>query len=273
VAVAAEELGYDSIWTTEHIAIPLAIESRYPFSDDGRPSFRPDAKWFEGLITLGFAAAATSRIRLGTAVIPLFNRDPLSLAKQAATVDCLSLGRLELGVGAGWLREEAAVLGHPSDHRGRRLDEAIDVLREAWTNHPVEHHGEFYDFPPVGMSPKPIQGADIPIWIGGASPAALRTTVSRAQGNILWTQDLAEVGRLTNELKEARSDLQVAAPVYFDAEYARCVERALALIDLGVDRLLLSPPGRLEPTLAWLSAFAADTRPKLITPALSGGSN
>ncbi len=270
VAIAAEDLGYGSIWSTEHIAIPLEIKSRYPFSDDGVPSFRADAKWFEGMIALGFAAAVTSRIRLGTAVIPLFNRDPLSLAKQAATVDCLSGGRLELGLGAGWLAEEAQLLGHPSDQRGKRLDEAIDLLRTAWSEHPVEHHGAFYDVPPVGVSPKPIQGADVPIWIGGASPAALRTTLSRAQGNILWTQDLGEVGALTRRLKEARADVQVAAAVYYDSDHARSAERAHALVELGVDRIMLSPPGRLDRTLDWLQSFAADVLPGISGHALSG---
>jgi probable F420-dependent oxidoreductase len=271
VAVAAEDLGYSSIWSTEHIAIPMEIRSRYPFSDDGIPSFRADAKWFEGMITLGFAAAVTSRIRLGTAVIPLFNRDPLSLAKQAATVDCLSGGRLELGLGAGWLAEEAAVLGHPSDRRGQRLDEAIDLLRTAWVEHPVEHHGEFYDVPPVGVSPKPIQGADIPIWIGGASPAALRTTVSRAQGNIVWAQDLAEIERLVDELKQARADVQVAAAIYYHEDYGRSTERAFAVAGLGVDRIMLSPPGKLDRTLHWLTAFASDVLPDLTGRALTGG--
>jgi probable F420-dependent oxidoreductase len=273
VAVISEALGYDSIWSTEHIAIPLEIRSRYPFSDDGRPSFRADAKWFEGMIVLGFAAAATSRIRLGTAVIPLFNRDPLSLAKQAATVDCLSGGRLELGLGAGWLAEEAALLGHPSERRGKRLDEAIDLLRTAWGEHPVEHHGEFYDVPPVGVSPKPIQGADIPIWIGGASPAALRTTVSRAQGNILWTQDLQEIARLTTELKRARAGLQVAAAVYYDDDLGRSTERAHALVELGVERIMLSPPGKLDRALDWLGAFASEVLPGLTGPAVRAESS
>jgi probable F420-dependent oxidoreductase len=268
VAGAAERLGYQSIWATEHIAIPLEIKSRYPFRDDGIAGFQADAKWFEGMIALGFAAAVTSRIRLGTAVIPLFNRDPLSLAKQAATVDCLSGGRLELGLGAGWLAEEAAVLDHPSDRRGERLDEAIDLLRTAWSEHPVEHHGEFYDVPPVGMSPKPVQGAHVPIWVGGTSPAALRTTISRATGNILWTQDVEKIARLAGELKRARTDLQVAAAVYYDDDLRRSTERAHALVELGVERIMLSPPSSLDRTLDWLSAFALDVLPSLAPGAL-----
>jgi probable F420-dependent oxidoreductase len=270
VALAAEGLGYQSIWSTEHIAIPVEIESRYPFTDDGIPPLRPDTEFFEAMIALGFAAAVTSRVRLGTAVIPLFNRDPLSLAKQAATVDCLSGGRLELGLGAGWLAEEATVLGHPTDKRGKRLDEAIDLLRTAWSAHPVEHHGEFYDIPPLGISPKPIQGADIPIWIGGTSPGALRTTTSRATGNILWTQDLAEIERHVRELKQARADVQIAASVYYDRDYAIAAAHARALVGLGVDRILLSPSSNLDRTLDWLTAFASEVVPNLASTRIAG---
>jgi probable F420-dependent oxidoreductase len=268
VATTSEVLGFGSVWTTEHIAVPLEITSRYPFSVDGVPSFRADAKWFEGMVALSFAAALTSTVRLGTAVIPLFNRDPLSLAKQAATIDCLSGGRLELGLGAGWLAEEAAVLGHPSDRRGKRLDEAIEVLRTAWTEHPVEHHGEFYDIPPVGVSPKPIQGADVPIWIGGTSPAAVRTTARHATGNILWTQDLEQVAADIATLREARQDIRIAAGIYHAGDDGAMAQRAWSLRALGVDRILLSPPGKLERALACLERFAADVLPELALPAV-----
>lgn len=264
VAREAEALGYASLWSTEHIALPLEFTSRYPFSSDGRPAFKPTAKWFEGMVALGFVAGITERIRLGTAVIPLFNRDPLSLAKQAATVDCLSDGRLELGVGAGWLAEEAAVLGHPADHRSKRLAEAIDILRRAWSPDPVEHHGAFYDIPPVGVSPKPPQGTDLPIWIGGAGPAAIDTTVSRATGNILWTQDVDEVRRLCGELKGRRGDVKVAVGIFYEPDLSKLGDRVLALREAGVDRLLLSPPGDTAVAVRWLADFRSEIMPTLV---------
>jgi probable F420-dependent oxidoreductase len=215
------------------------------------------------MVALGFVAGITERIRLGTAVIPLFNRDPLSLAKQAATVDCLSDGRLELGVGAGWLAEEAAVLGHPADHRSKRLAEAIDILRRAWSPDPVEHHGAFYDIPAVGVSPKPPQGAELPIWIGGTGPAAIDTTVTRATGNILWTQDIDEARRLCAELKGRRSDVKVAVGMFYDPDLPKLGDRVLALREAGVDRLLLSPPGDTALAVRWLTDFRSEIMPTL----------
>jgi probable F420-dependent oxidoreductase len=273
VARESEALGYASLWSTEHIALPLEFTSRYPFSADGRPAFTPTAKWFEGMVALGFVAGITERIRLGTAVIPLFNRDPLSLAKQAATVDCLSDGRLELGVGAGWLAEEAAVLGHPIDHRSQRLAEAIDILRAAWSPDPVQHHGAFYDIPAVGVSPKPPQGAELPIWIGGTGPAAIDTTVSRATGNILWTQDIDEARRLCGELKDRRGDVQVAVGMFYEPDLSKLGDRVQALREAGVDRLLLSPPGDTAVAVRWLTDFQSKIMSRLIpdaTQAVSG---
>jgi alkanesulfonate monooxygenase SsuD/methylene tetrahydromethanopterin reductase-like flavin-dependent oxidoreductase (luciferase family) len=131
---------------------------------------------------LGFIAGATKTLRLGTYVIPAINRDPLTLAKQVATVDLLSGGRVELGIGAGYLPEEAEVLGRPSDHRHAPLDETIDILRKAWGNPSFEHHGRFWDIPAVAIRPAPAQGAGLPIWIGGRGPSALRTTRERGDG-------------------------------------------------------------------------------------------
>jgi probable F420-dependent oxidoreductase len=257
VAEAAEALGYDSIWATEHIAVPLSFESRYPFSDDDAPPWPPDVKWFEAMVTLGFVAGVTQRIRLGTAVIPLLTRDPLSLAKQAATVDCLSGGRLELGIGSGWLVEEAEVLGHPSDHRAKRQDETIDILRKAWSEHPVEHAGEFYEFPPVAVSPKPPQGAGIPIWIGGLSPASLRTTVERATGNILWNQPPEVVAEVGAKLRAQRPDVRIAAGIYAQPSVDDAGAQALALAAAGADTIMILLPSKPARAVEYLSSFAA----------------
>jgi probable F420-dependent oxidoreductase len=258
VAQTAEALDYDCVWSTEHIAVPLSFESRYPFSDDDQPPWPTDAKWFEGMVVLGFVAGVTERIRIGTAVIPLFNRDPLSLAKQAATLDCLSGGRLELGLGAGWLVEEAEVLGHPSDHRGKRLDEAIDILRKAWSEHPVEHQGEHYAFPPVAVSPKPPQGRDLPIWIGGLSPIALRTATDRATGTILWNQPPAVVAEVGAKLRAVRPDVQIAAGIYAKRDVAEAAEEAIALREAGADNILLLLPSRPARAVGYLAGFAAE---------------
>ncbi|HEX9268004.1 MAG TPA: LLM class flavin-dependent oxidoreductase, partial [Candidatus Limnocylindria bacterium] len=133
VAQTAERLGFDSVWTNSHTVVPAAFKPRYPYAEDGVPSWNARTAWADAMITLGFVAAATERVRLGVAVVPLIITDPITLAKQSATVDLLSNGRLELGLGAGWLLEEGEALGHPTDHRQARLEETIAVLRLAWT--------------------------------------------------------------------------------------------------------------------------------------------
>jgi alkanesulfonate monooxygenase SsuD/methylene tetrahydromethanopterin reductase-like flavin-dependent oxidoreductase (luciferase family) len=133
-------------------------------------------------ITLAFAAGVTSRVRLGTAVVPLLATHPLALAKQAATLDVLSDGRAELGLGAGWLMEEATLLGHPTDHPSARLAESIDILRAAWRSGTFEWHGRYFDIPPAGIYPQPLQRDALPLWIGGIGDAAVRIAAQHNAG-------------------------------------------------------------------------------------------
>jgi probable F420-dependent oxidoreductase len=260
VSEAAERLGYHSLWVTEHIVIPAQIRSRYPYSPDGRPPFVPETECPEAMVTLGFVAGITRRIRLGTSVIPMITRDPVSIAKQAATVDALSDGRLELGLGAGWLTEEAEVLGHPHDKRGARLDEAIDIMRKAWTMPRFSHYGHFWRIPEVGVHPHPRQGADVPIWIGGTSPAALRTTAERAVGNIVWLPEAQEVAEMRARLPR---ECRVAASMRLDFRGEGPASRARALRDAGADLLIVSGYRDAEATLADLERFAVEVVPAL----------
>ncbi len=257
----AERLSYHSIWVTEHIAIPLDMSrSRYPYSPDGRPAFTHETDWTEAMVTLGYVAACTRRIRLGTAVIPMITRDPLSMAKQAATVDTLSDGRLELGLGAGWLLEEAEVLGHPADHRGARLDEAIDIMRKAWTEASFEHDGRFWKIPRVGVHPQPPQGGDVPIWIGGTRPAAIRTTAERAVGNIIWLAPPEEVAEMRAKLPGER---RLAVSMRFDMNGSGVADQARSLRQAGADLLILIPHGDVEKAVRDIERFEAEVRPIL----------
>src|SRR5438477_5824379 len=126
VARTAERLGFDSVWTNSHTVVPAAFKPRYPYSEDGIPSWDAKTAWADAMITLGFVAAATERVRLGVAVVPLIITDPITLAKQAATVDVLSDGRFELGLGAGWLVYEGQALCLPSDPRRGPLRGTLD---------------------------------------------------------------------------------------------------------------------------------------------------
>jgi probable F420-dependent oxidoreductase len=149
------------------------VRSWYPFAADGRPTWPSDAPYYDAVVALTLIAAATRRARFGPAVLVLPQREPVVLAKQLASIDVLSGGRLDLGVGAGWLEEEFEALNVPFDSRGSRFVEWIALLRDCWTGDPAPHEGRHYTLP-AGVLVRPPVGHDIPILIGGHSPVALR---------------------------------------------------------------------------------------------------
>jgi len=262
-AQEAERRGYESLWVTEHIAIPVEFKSRYPYSPDGRPTWNHEAEWTEAMVTLGFLAAVTRTARLGTSVIPLTCRDPLSLAKQAATVDVLSQGRLELGIGAGWLLEEAEVLGHPTDHRAARLEETVEILRRAWRERSFSFEGEHYRLPEVGVHPQPVQRDQVPIWIGGTSPAALRASARLAAGNLLWLAEPDEARRFAGSLRALNPKARLAVSMRVDFGQPGVLEKARGLAEAGANRLLLVCAGTAEAAVQDLDRFAEVVRPAL----------
>jgi probable F420-dependent oxidoreductase len=169
----AESLGFESLWPPEHVVIPERVESRYPYNAEGRLRNDPVMPRPDPLLWLAFAAAATSRIRLGTGILLLPLRNPVLLAKQTATLDRLSGGRLILGVGLGWMREEYDILASDWSDRGRRTDEYIGVLRALWHPGPRSFSGPTVSFTDVHCSPAPL-GERIPIVVAGTSEAAAR---------------------------------------------------------------------------------------------------
>jgi probable F420-dependent oxidoreductase len=208
LAARAEALGFDSVWVSDHIAIPTTIESVYPYGPPG--SFTPEhtQNFWEAFAVLAFVAGMTKRVQLGTSVIVLPQRPPLLIAKQWATLDALSGGRCILGVGAGWMREEFAALGfsHTFDKRGVATDEAIDIFRATWTtNGPIEAHGAAYDFDPVLMWPKPANGGRLPIWIGGHGRRSIRRAAEKGDG---WQPLRISVEELNGHTAYLREQLQ-----------------------------------------------------------------
>jgi len=169
----ADEVGFESLLAVEHVAVPVGYESRYPYSDSGRMPLPADCELPDPLDLLAWLAAHTEQIRLGTGILVLPEHHPLQLAKRCATIDRLSGGRLFLGVGVGWLREEVAALGIDPDERGTRTDEAIEALRVIWRDDTPHFAGRHFAFEPVHSQPKPLQ-ASIPILVGGHSGAAAR---------------------------------------------------------------------------------------------------
>ena len=182
VAVAAEAAGFATLWSGEHVVLVDRPVSRYPYAADGRIAVPASADWLDPLLGLTFAAAVTSRIGLATGVLLLPEHNPVLVAKQAATLDVLSGGRLTLGVGIGWSAEEFAALGVPFAGRGRRTAEYVAAMRRLWADDPSSFRGEFTSFDAVRVNPKPAGGRPIPVVIGGNSDAALRRVAAFGDG-------------------------------------------------------------------------------------------
>ncbi len=185
VAQAAEELGLYSLWVGDHLLFPAEVDytrSRYPMTPTGRLAIDTQSTMLEALTVLSALAGATRRIKLGTSVLVLPYRHPLLTAKVLATLDVLSKGRLIAGVGVGWLREEFEALGAASfDRRGALSDEYVRIFRHVWSESHVDFAGRFYQFAGFGFQPHPVQPR-VPIWIGGASDAALRRVARLGDG-------------------------------------------------------------------------------------------
>ena len=200
VATAADRLGYDVLWTAEHLILPYEIRTPYPYGD--RFPFPVTDPMLEVISTLSYVAALTRRVRLSCSAMILPYRHPVVLAKELATLDVLSGGRLLVGVASGWLAEEFAMLGVPFAERGARMDEYLEVLRVLWTEDHASFHGRFVHFDDAAFFPKPLQQPHPPIWIGGRSRAAFERIVRLGDGWIAAPRaSLAELARDIAALK------------------------------------------------------------------------
>ena len=178
----AEALGFDSVWTGDHIVIPTNIVSRYPYTATGSFPMNPKEPLLEPLTVLSFVAACTTKIRLGTAVLVLPHRNAVVTAKTVATLDVLSGGRVILGVGVGWMEEEFNAVNASFAHRGPISDEAVAVMKELWISEHPSFSGKFHHFPEVACEPRPVQKPHPPIWVGGHTGPALRRIVEYGDG-------------------------------------------------------------------------------------------
>ncbi|RMF22224.1 MAG: LLM class F420-dependent oxidoreductase [Deltaproteobacteria bacterium] len=199
LARTAEACGWDYVGISDHVVHPANIESRYPYTDDGRPRWPPFTPWPDPWVAIAAMAAVTERIRFVTNIFVLPMRNPFLVAKAVATASALSGGRVDLGIGVGWMREEFELLGQPFRRRGRRTEEMIEVLRKLWTGEMVEHHGEFYEFELLEMTPAPV--APVPLYGGGVSDAALRRAARICDG---WISDLDSVDGLAASIETLR---------------------------------------------------------------------
>ncbi len=246
IAQAAEAGGVESLWTVEHTIVPAGYQSTYPYSPTGRMPGPEDSDIPDPLIWLTYVAASTSTIRLGTGILILPQRNPIVLAKEVATLDRLSGGRVELGIGVGWLEEEFDAIGVSFADRGKRTDDYVAALRALWTQDEATHHGTHSSFDKAISRPRPTQGS-VPIVVGGHSKAAARRAGRLGDGFF--------PGRGSHEDLKALIDVMRATAV----EHGRdpdaieitaggngalgsgALDEVKALGDLGVSRVIIPP--------------------------------
>jgi probable F420-dependent oxidoreductase len=236
LARAAEAAGFDSLWAGEHIILPES-STRIP----------PTHRYLNPLLALTFVAAHTKTIRLGTGVLLLPQHQPLILAKELATLDVLSGGRLMVGVGVGWSEEEYQALGVPYHERGARTDEYLAAMRAIWSEEKPAYHGQYVSFQGVQAHPHPVQKPAPPIITGGTAPAVIRRTIEQANGWYGFALDLDQTANILAQLRKAANhyhrpaslgelEISVAPRIPVDKE------TALRFAELGVHRLIFIPP-------------------------------
>lgn len=222
VGAEAEERGVGTIWVGEHVVLFDEYASSYPYAADGRIPAPAGTGLLEPFTTLAFLAAHTTTVRLGTAMVLLPQRNPVYTAKEVSTLDWLSDGRVDLGVGVGWLEEEFNAVNVPWPHRGRRTDEYLQVLSTLWCDETSAFEGEFYSLNACSMFPKPVQQPHPPVHIGGESDAALARVARAGQGWHSFNRvpadlagPLATLDRLLADGGRSRRDLTITVCPYF----------------------------------------------------------
>jgi probable F420-dependent oxidoreductase len=259
IAKKGEELGYDALLTGDHILVPKNISSPYPYTEGGEFPGSASGESMEQLTLLAFLAGQTSKIRLVTSVIIVPHRNPLVAAKALATLDVLSQGRLVVGVGVGWMREEFEALGLPPfEERGAVTDEYIRAFKELWTSDDPHFEGKYVSFDNISFLPKPVQKPHIPLLIGGTSRAAIRRAARMGNGwhpTAMPPEELSEnIQYLRRQTQAAgRDDSEVPVSISVPMQGGRAGRFALgtdpeeigpkaeAFANLGVERMVISP--------------------------------
>ncbi len=295
LAEKADALRYSSLFVTDHIVIPTSNSSVYPYSPSGRFATDWTNGYLEPITLMGVLAGLTSRVRLGTSVLVVPYRNPVATAKMLATLDVMSGGRVILGAGVGWMREEFEAVQAPAfEERGRVTDEYLRLMRTMWTTEPAEFSGTYYRLPPVSALPKPRQAGGIPIWIGGHTDAALRRTGELADAwhpigmrppAVLHPAEYAEkVKRIHESAREAGRDpkdiaLTLRAPLElapkrgawstdqpgFRGTPADVIAHIKAYQAIGVTHFVFDlAPTDLRGQLTLMERFVEEIRPKVL---------
>ena len=205
LAQRAEEYGFESLWVPEHSILPVNTESPWPGSPDGKiPKVYADI--VDPFIALSRASAVTTKLKLGTGICLVPERNPLLLAKEVATLDMYSQGRFLFGIGAGWLREETEIMGGDFAHRWSQTRESILAMKELWTTVGSEYHGKYYDFPPVYSFPRSVQKPHPPVFLGGMAKNVFKRIIDYGDGwmpNRVVPEDVQKGRATLDELAEA----------------------------------------------------------------------
>ncbi|WP_426570895.1 LLM class F420-dependent oxidoreductase [Aquihabitans sp. McL0605] len=238
-----EDRGFESIWVPEHVVLFDEYESEYPFSPDGKFPGGGDTGMLEPLTALTYLAAVTDRVRLGTGICLVPQRNAVYTAKQVTDLDNLSNGRVDFGIGVGWLREEFEAIGVPFEKRGQRTDEHLAIMKALWTEEVSSYQGELASLSACRMYPKPVQTPHPPIHVGGISDVAMRRAARLGQGWFSWNQlpdevttSLARLDELLAGEGRSRRELVITASPYFNPTTPALMEQYAAA---GVDRLVV----------------------------------
>jgi len=248
IAQTAEDAGYESVWTFEHVIVPVDYDSKYPYADSGKMGAAPETPFVDPLIALTAIAAQTKTIRLATGVNIVAQTNPLLLAKQAASLDFISNGRFMLGAGIGWLREEFAALGVPFERRGARFDDYIVAMKKVWSGEVVEHDSEFLSWHGFKSHPLPIQRPGVPIIMGGRAGKIYQRIAKHGDG---WFIPGPGADELPPMLAELRAACAAEGRNYDDIELTTMwnpkggEDSLKALADLGIDRVVTMLGGDL----------------------------
>jgi probable F420-dependent oxidoreductase len=241
----ADEVGVESIWTVEHVVVPVGYQSRYPYSQDGRMPGPESSAIPDPILPLAYAAAISDKLRLATGIVILPQRHPAYVAKQFATLDVLSRGRAIAGVGIGWMEEEFEVIGVPFRQRAARTEESVAAIRSLWREGAEPFKGRFYNWDAVESNPKPVQQGGVPIVVGGHVEGAARRAARIGDGFFPAKGGLETLPKLFAALadecgKVGRDPSEIelsAAGGKLDPDTVARYE------DIGVSRLVIAPPG------------------------------
>ena len=263
ITIEADRLGYDSVWMPEHMVIPVQSEGS-PFAGSDHPPIPPNVPIFDVFSYLGYLAGRTGQIHFGTQVYNIGLRHPFTVARSVTTLDLVSRGRVEFGIGASWLQAEWDAVGLDFDSRGRRVDEAIAVCQRLWSEEVIEHHGEFFDFGPVMFEPKPSHGPWPTLHIGGDGPAALRRAALLGDGWIPMNHTVEQIPERARQLARLREEAGRPGTVEITLG-ARGVGLAdlKAYADAGVGRALVKPFRSTKDAVEGIRRFADTVLPDI----------